>query len=350
MATKAKKPGKSKSAAKTIKNAKSTKSLKAKSTAARKVTTLANKKLKTKTVPKKSLKKSVVKKITKTPKKPVRTTAKPATKNKQNKQKTIAKKPTKSNATNKKNKSSNKARLTKKAPASKAKSVKKVSPKSKVVAKPKTKPVAKKSLTSKKTNQKTNQKAKSQSATGRKSPIKKQPSVKTRTPHLQVVPNQKVVEFLAIADLLPPTGDTYNPTNLAGLDIPPYKERVGEPYMNDSQQAHFRKILLKWKDQLLEEMSRTVHHLQEEAVILPDPNDRASQEEEFSLELRARDRERKLIKKIEEALQKIEEGSYGYCDSCGIEIGIRRLEARPTANLCIDCKTLDEIRERQMGG
>lgn len=120
--------------------------------------------------------------------------------------------------------------------------------------------------------------------------------------------------------------------------------------MNAKQQTHFRKILLQWKQQLLEEMDRTVHHLQDEAANFPDPNDRATQEEEFSLELRARDRERKLIKKIEEALQKIDEGEYGYCDSCGIEIGIRRLEARPTANLCIDCKTLDEIRERQMGG
>ena len=93
-----------------------------------------------------------------------------------------------------------------------------------------------------------------------------------------------------------------------------------------------------------------MHHLQDEAANFPDPNDRATQEEEFSLELRARDRERKLIKKIEEAVQKIDAGEYGYCDSCGVEIGIRRLEARPTANLCIDCKTLDEIRERQLWG
>lgn len=120
--------------------------------------------------------------------------------------------------------------------------------------------------------------------------------------------------------------------------------------MNNKQKEHFRNLLLQWKTQLLEEMNRTVHHLQDEAANFPDPNDRATQEEEFSLELRARDRERKLIRKIEEALHKIEEGEYGYCDSCGIEIGVRRLEARPTANLCIDCKTLDEIREKQMGG
>jgi len=134
------------------------------------------------------------------------------------------------------------------------------------------------------------------------------------------------------------------------INVSPYSERKGEDYMSPSQQDHFRKILMQWKQQLLQDMDRTMHHLQDEAANFPDPNDRASQEEEFSLELRARDRERKLIKKIEEALHKIDEGEYGYCDACGVEIGIRRLEARPTANLCIDCKTLDEIREKQMGG
>ncbi|MFO6380445.1 RNA polymerase-binding protein DksA, partial [Pseudomonas aeruginosa] len=96
-------------------------------------------------------------------------------------------------------------------------------------------------------------------------------------------------------------------------------------------------------------VDRTVHHMQDEAANFPDPADRASQEEEFSLELRARDRERKLIKKIDETLQLIEDEEYGWCDSCGVEIGIRRLEARPTATLCIDCKTLAEIREKQLG-
>jgi len=100
---------------------------------------------------------------------------------------------------------------------------------------------------------------------------------------------------------------------------------------------------------LMKEVDRTVHHMQDDAANFPDPNDRATQESEFSLELRARDRERKLIKKIDESLKEIESGSYGFCESCGIEIGIRRLEARPTATLCIDCKTLDEIREKQMG-
>jgi len=119
--------------------------------------------------------------------------------------------------------------------------------------------------------------------------------------------------------------------------------------MNDRQLEHFRQILLAWKRELMEEVDRTVHHMQDEAGNFPDPNDRATQEEEFSLELRTRDRERKLIRKIDEALKRIEDREYGYCESCGIEIGIRRLEARPTATLCIDCKTLDEVRERQMG-
>jgi len=141
----------------------------------------------------------------------------------------------------------------------------------------------------------------------------------------------------------------------AGLDVGPirgfrpYEPRKGEEYMSERQLEHFRQILLAWKRELMEEVDRTVHHMQDEAGNFPDPNDRATQEEEFSLELRTRDRERKLIRKIDEALKRIEDGEYGYCESCGVEIGIRRLEARPTATLCIDCKTLDEVRERQMG-
>ena len=130
----------------------------------------------------------------------------------------------------------------------------------------------------------------------------------------------------------------------------PYESAEGEAYMNDEQLEHFRQILLKWKQELMEEVDRTVQHLQEDAHNFADPADRATQEEEFSLELRTRDRERKLIKKINEALNDIDEGDYGYCESCGIEIGIRRLEARPTATLCVDCKTLAEIKERQIGG
>lgn len=136
---------------------------------------------------------------------------------------------------------------------------------------------------------------------------------------------------------------------MAGLEA--YKTKPGEEYMNDLQIDHFRQILQAWRNQLREEVDRTVHHMQDEASNFPDPVDRAAQEEEFSLELRNRDRERKLIKKIDKTLQRLEEDDdFGYCYSCGVEIGIRRLEARPTADLCIDCKTLAEIKEKQMAG
>jgi DnaK suppressor protein len=129
----------------------------------------------------------------------------------------------------------------------------------------------------------------------------------------------------------------------------PYKSKKGEEYMNADQVAHFRKILNGWKQQLMNKVDETVHHMQDEAANFPDPNDRASQESEFAMELRTRDRERKLIKKIDESLDDIDNEEYGYCEHCGVEIGIRRLEARPTATQCIDCKTLNEIREKQYG-
>jgi DnaK suppressor protein len=130
--------------------------------------------------------------------------------------------------------------------------------------------------------------------------------------------------------------------------IPPYKPKGKEEYMNARQLSHFRKMLEEMKRELSQDIDRTVHTMQDEATIFADPNDRASQESDMALELRNRDRERKLIKKIEETIAKIDAGEYGYCDSCGVEIGLKRLEARPTATLCIDCKTLDELRERQV--
>ncbi len=127
----------------------------------------------------------------------------------------------------------------------------------------------------------------------------------------------------------------------------PYKPKRGEEYMNEKQREHFRAILLNWKSQLMQEVDRTVSHMKDEAANFPDPADRATQEEEFSLELRTRDRERKLIKKIDSTMERIDADDYGFCDACGVDIGIKRLEARPTATLCIDCKTLDEIKEKQ---
>ncbi|MCM2973604.1 MULTISPECIES: RNA polymerase-binding protein DksA [Larsenimonas] len=139
-----------------------------------------------------------------------------------------------------------------------------------------------------------------------------------------------------------------NPESLKSFT--PYEEKPGEEYMNEHQLAHFRQILTNWKQELMEEVDRTVQHLQEEANNHADPADRATQEESFSLELRARDRERKLLKKINQTIENIDEDDYGFCEACGVEIGIRRLEARPTATLCVDCKTLAELKERQLGG
>ena len=130
--------------------------------------------------------------------------------------------------------------------------------------------------------------------------------------------------------------------------ITPYKEKAREKYMNPNHVVHFRNILIAWKTNLLDEVSRTIHLMQDENINHPDPNDRASQETDMSLELRNRDRERKLLKKIDQTIKRVDEDDYGWCDRCGIEIGIRRLEARPTAELCVDCKTLNEIKERQM--
>ena len=128
----------------------------------------------------------------------------------------------------------------------------------------------------------------------------------------------------------------------------PYTPKKGEEYMSSRQLAHFRTILETLKAEMMHDIERTVHTMQDEATVFADPNDRASQETDIAIELRNRDRERKLIKKIEETIALIESGDYGYCNGCGIEIGIKRLEARPTASLCIDCKTLDEVRERQV--
>jgi RNA polymerase-binding protein DksA len=146
--------------------------------------------------------------------------------------------------------------------------------------------------------------------------------------------------------------DTTKPdtTNFSLHGIEPYTLVKGEEYMNEKQREHFRKLLLAWKRELMEEVDRTMSHLKDEAANFPDPADRASQEEEFSLELRTRDRERKLIKKIDKTLELIEADNYGFCEACGVEIGIRRLEARPTATLCVDCKTIDEIKEKQVMG
>jgi RNA polymerase-binding transcription factor len=208
----------------------------------------------------------------------------------------------------------------------------------KKVAKKKTaakKKVAKKKVSPKKTSKKKVAKKKVAKKTSKKTAVKKKSAKKATTKKNKETMTKKVTELKT------------KTTKKAKVSA--YKEKKGEDYMGEEQSAHFRELLNAWKSDLMAEVDRTVHHMQDEASNFPDPNDRATQEEEFSLELRTRDRERKLIRKIEEAIVALDAGDYGYCEVCGIEIGVRRLEARPTATLCIDCKTLDEIKERQLG-
>lgn len=134
---------------------------------------------------------------------------------------------------------------------------------------------------------------------------------------------------------------------LLSYGVKPYEPKKGEEYMSKAQLEHFRKLLNIWKNALLEGGDETIHDLKEFTEVPADINDQATLEETFALRLRARDREHKLINKIDESIRLIDNGEYGYCEECGIEIGIRRLEARPTATLCIDCKTLAEVREKQ---
>ena len=168
------------------------------------------------------------------------------------------------------------------------------------------------------------------------------------------LPAKKVATKITVAESVSSSNDAdMDDSDLDDFPSPgkqpavvPYERGSGH-YMDADQLEHFSTKLTEWKQQLMEEVDRTVGHMKDDATNFPDPNDRATQEEEFSLELRTRDRERKLIKKINEAQKRIDDDEYGYCETCGIEIGVNRLEARPTAELCIDCKTLEEIRERQ---
>jgi DnaK suppressor protein len=177
------------------------------------------------------------------------------------------------------------------------------------------------------------------SPTSKTGPETKSTPPRTAPPHPQVAANEADEN-----DALEPGSLLAGPRN-----VQPYIVKRGEQYMSKEQSEHFRQILQTWKRDLMEEVDRTVTHMKDEAANFPDPNDRATQEEEFSLELRTRDRERKLIRKIDEALKRIEDGSYGYCLETGEEIGIKRLEARPVATLSIEAQERRERRERQYG-
>lgn len=184
-----------------------------------------------------------------------------------------------------------------------------------------------------------------------KKAVKKKATTAKKAPAKKAVTKKAAVKKAVVkkpAAKAKPAVATGSTDNSNFTNFTPYKEKKGEEYMNPAQVVHFRMILDGWKQQLMNNVDETVHHMQDEAANFPDPNDRASQESEFAMELRTRDRERKLIKKIDESIDDLEE-DYGYCSHCGVEIGIRRLEARPTATQCIDCKTLNEIREKQYG-
>lgn len=236
-----------------------------------------------------------------------------------------------------------KKKVTKKKVAKKKVSKKKVTKKKASPKKSAKKTTKKKATTKKKVTKKkvTKKKVAKKSVVKKKTPVKKKTSAK-KQPAKKTTPKKTKETMTKKVTAIKPKARKKE-------KISPYKEKKGEDYMGTEQTEHFRELLNAWKDELIAEVDRTVHHMQDEASNFPDPNDRATQEEEFSLELRTRDRERKLIRKIDEAILTLDSGDYGYCEVCGIEIGVRRLEARPTATLCIDCKTLDEIKERQLG-
>ena len=186
--------------------------------------------------------------------------------------------------------------------------------------------------------------AKTKTATPKKT-LKKTTTKKTVA---KKVPAKKVVKKVAPKR----TTARKTPQKIANnkSKIAPYKSKKNEKYMSAAMKRHFVAVLLLWKEHLIDEMQKTFDHLKTKGETYADPVDRASQEEEFAFELRTRDRERKLISKIAVSLEKIKQDDYGWCDSCGDEIGIKRLEARPTATHCIHCKTLDEIKEKQLSG
>ena len=160
---------------------------------------------------------------------------------------------------------------------------------------------------------------------------------------------KKKVAKKKVAHSKKPSSNYTNLNILSGPieDFSPYHLKRGEVYMNNNQLKHFKKILESWKNQLIKELDKTILHMKDEATNFPDPNDRATQESEFGLELRARDRERKLLRKINSALGRIEDKSYGYCDQTGDEIGLRRLEARPVATLSLEAQERRELQEKQ---
>ncbi len=247
--------------------------------------------------------------------------------------------PKKKAAVKKKAAPKKKAAVKKKAaPKKKAAVKKKAAPKKKAAVKKKAAPKKKAAVKKKAAPKK---KAATKKVSAKKAAEKKPTKAELQEQKLQAKREEKKKKRIELLN-------KRSPVELPVEGITPYTMHRGESYMSDKQLEHFRNILLTWKQELLDEVNRTVDQMKNDASQFADPADRATQEEEFSLELRTRDRESKLIRKINKTLASIDAEDYGYCESCGIEIGIKRLEARPTATLCIDCKTLQEIKEKQI--
>jgi DnaK suppressor protein len=242
-------------------------------------------------------------------------------------------------------KKKSKKKAGKKKPARKKKASKKKVSKKKVARKK----VSKKKAAAKKTAAKKTaaKKAAAKKTASDKKPVKRK--ILTKDPVVRNLARNAVPAPMNPADQVPTrTKRRRKPTNVQLIHgINPYKPRKGEEYMSDGQLEHFREILGAWKDELMQEVDRTVHHMQDDASNFPDPNDRATQESEFGLELRTRDRERKLLKKIDQAIARTEDGTYGYCEETGEAIGLKRLEARPVATLGVEAQERREVAERQ---
>ncbi len=276
--------------------------------------------------------------------------AKKAASKKRKKTTTTRKKAVSRKTSTKKKVAKKKAVSKKKAPARKKTTKKKVAKKKVAKKKVAKKKVAKKKVSKKKVaKKKVTKKKVAKKKVAKKKVSKKKVAKKKAVSRKKTTAKKKIPAGRPAARKLParktkPKGDV-----LSGPihGIAPYKPKRGEEYMSDEQLEHFREILSAWKRELMFEVDRTVHHMQDEAANFPDPNDRATQESEFGLELRTRDRERKLLRKIDSALARIDEGSYGFCDETGEEIGLKRLEARPVATLCLEAQERRELAERQ---
>jgi DnaK suppressor protein len=303
---------------------------------------MAARKKVTKKSTKRASKKKVARKSVSKKKATKKSSKKKTSKKKVSKKSPAKKKPSKKKTSKKK---ASKKKVSKKAPAKKKPSKKKASKKS----------PAKKKASKKKVTKKAAKKAPAKKAAATPEPQKK---VAKKIDKKKILADKAEAKRLIRnslqtpinpADVLPPLPRKRRKVSNDQLihGIAPYHAAKGEEYMNDAQLEHFREILTAWKNDLMQEVDRTVHHMQDEASNFPDPNDRATQESEFGLELRTRDRERKLLKKIDQAIGRTEDGSYGYCDETGEEIGLKRLEARPVATMSVEAQERREVAERQ---